>query len=178
MGILDRVYSFMGFFGLVDRQAQILILGLNNAGKSTLLMRIAHNLPEGLQSTRRTSKELVVRNVRFVTISLNSQQGQRLWSDHFHDLAGIFFLIDAADYKRFAEAKAELDALLAIKEIQATPIVVMGNKIDDLYAVSEEELRYELGFEGIHGRPIKLCMCSLVLRNGYGEALRWLANHI
>ncbi|KAI0545446.1 GTP-binding protein-like protein [Xylaria curta] len=178
MGILDWVYSFMGFFGLVDRQAKILILGLNNAGKSTLLMKIVQNLPEGLQSTHRTSKELVVRNVRFVAISLGSQQGQRLWSDYFHDVIGILFLIDAADYKRFPEAKAELDALLAIKEIQATPIVVMGNKIDQLYAVSEEELRYELGFEQIHSRPIELCMCTLALRNGHGEALRWLANHI
>ncbi|KAI0855059.1 GTP-binding protein-like protein [Xylaria cubensis] len=176
MGILDWVYSFMRFSCLVDRQANILILGLSNAGKSTLLMKIAYNVPEGLQSTiRRTPEELVIRNVRFMISDFGSQQGQRLY---FHDVVGIFFLIDAADYKRFAEAKAELDALLAIKEIQTIPIVVMGNKIDHLYAVSEEELRYELGFEQVHGRPIELCMCSLALRPSYGEALRWLANHI
>ncbi|TRX87744.1 hypothetical protein FHL15_011360 [Xylaria flabelliformis] len=134
MGILDCVYSFMEFPGLVDKQAKIPILGLSNAGKSTLLMKITYNLPEGLQSALSRTPE----------------------DDNFYDVVGIFFLVDAVDYKRSAEAKAELDVLLAIKEIQAVPIVVMGNKIDHLYAVSEKELRYELDFERIHGRPIEL----------------------
>ncbi|KAI1496210.1 GTP-binding protein-like protein [Biscogniauxia marginata] len=154
MEILNWVYSFMGFFGLLNKKIKILILGLNKAGKSTLLMQMAHHRPEGPQPTlHSTSEELVIHNVRFVAIN-------------------------SADHQRFVEVKAELDALLATKEMQAIPIVVLGNKIDHLYAVSEEELRYELDLEHFYTRPIKLCMCSLAFRQGYEKALRWLTDHI
>ncbi|KAI0387228.1 ADP-ribosylation factor family protein [Hypomontagnella monticulosa] len=177
MDILDSVYNFMGSFSLVNKQAKIIILGLDKAGKSTFLTQLALHRPRGLQPTLHpTSEELVIQNVRFVAI--NRQQGRRPWSSHLRGVAGIIFLVDVADHMRFAEVKAELDALLATRETRSTPIVVLGNKIDHLYAVSEEELRYELGLQHSYGRPIELCMCSIALRQGYGEALRWLASHI
>ncbi|KAI4859741.1 GTP-binding protein SAR1 [Hypoxylon rubiginosum] len=179
-GILGWVYSFMGFFGLLKKQTKILILGLNQAGKSTLLMQMAHRRPGGLQPTiHPTSEELVIQSVRFVAVNFGGyRQGRHVWSDHLQDVAGVILLVDAADKKRFVEVKPQLDALLATKEMRKIPIVVLGNKVEQLHAVSKEELRHELGLGRIRGRPIELCMCSLSLRLGDGEALRWLADHI
>ncbi|KAI0902645.1 small COPII coat GTPase SAR1 [Ustulina deusta] len=181
MKILDRVSSFMGIFlGLFNKQTKILILGLNKAGKSTLLMQIASHRPGVLKPTLHPiSEELVIQNVKFAAIKFGGdQQGRRLWSDHLHNISAIIFVVDVADHERFVEVKAELDALLATKETHTIPIVVLGNKIDHLYAVSEEELRYELGLDRILGRPIELCMCSLDFRQGYGKAFQWLADHV
>lgn len=68
--------------------------------------------------------------------------------------------------------------MLAIEELQKTPFLVLGNKIDAPGAVSEEELRYQLGLMHTTGkgsvklpdnvRPIELYMCSVVCRQGYG----------
>lgn len=55
------------------------------------------------------------------------------------------FLVDAKDPERFQESKVELDALLSMEELQKTPFLVLGNKIDHPAAVSEEQLRHELG---------------------------------
>merc|ERR1711879_460540 len=179
--------NILGYFGWGQKNAKILFLGLDNAGKTTLLLMLKENRM-GVPSPTLfpNSEELIFNNIRFRTFDLGGHEtARRIWSTYYAEVDGIIFLVDAADRTRFAEAKIELAQLLEEPSLAHVPVAVLGNKIDIPVAASEDELRAGLGLyrhmtsgrdlkKNSEVRPVELFMASILKRMGYAEAFEWL----
>jgi len=182
-------FEWLGFF---QKSANIVFLGLDNAGKTTLLYMLQSDRFTQTDSTMHPHQaEVTIGNIRFNSYDLGGHLAARkTWAEYCGTLDGIIFMVDAAEHGRLEESKKELDKLLDMPELSTVPFVIFGNKIDKKESLKEEELRevLELPFHQTFGkdaaqkvpgaRPIELFMCSVVKRVGYQDGFTWLSQFI
>ncbi len=178
------VNSLLGYLGLYNKKANIVFLGLDNAGKSALL----HVLKtDRVTQTRPTihphSEELKMGNLVLNTYDLGGHvTARKIWKDYFPAVSAILFLVDSVDTKRFPEAYEELVKILETPELVNIPIAILGNKIDMAGAVSIEELKEALHYDELladnENRPMEIFMVSVTKKIGFTQALEWISTKI
>ena len=181
--VKGMVNSVLGYLGLYNKKANIVFLGLDNAGKSALL----HVLKtDRVTQTRPTihphSEELKMGNLVLNTYDLGGHEtARKIWKDYFPAVNAILFLVDAVDVKRFPEAYKELNDILETPELVNIPIAILGNKIDMAGAVSIEELKAALHYDELmakENRPMEVFMTSVTKKIGFSAALEWISTKL
>ncbi|KAL4493408.1 hypothetical protein ABPG72_007416 [Tetrahymena utriculariae] len=191
MFIFDFFKNMLSYLGLYKKNGKILFLGLDNAGKTTLLRRLKDGrLVQHDPTLGSHTEELVLGNVRFKAFDLGGHEAVRkTWKNYFASIDGIVYLVDSSDRTRFEESRIEFNKIIQTKELEKVPIVILGNKIDIQGAASEDELRINFGLANtsqigiekineIEGRPIELFMCSVSKKIGYADGFQWLSKFL
>lgn len=127
MGILfSRI--FQSLFG--SKEVRILILGLDNAGKTTILYRLQNDSEENIQTIPTIGFNVEVlqyKNIKFQVWDLGGQTSIRpYWRCYYPNTDAIIFVVDSCDSERLGVAKQELLAMLEVSDAVGTRVGVVA----------------------------------------------------
>jgi len=163
-----------------DRELRILLLGLDNAGKTTLLKTLASEDVSQITPTQGFN----IKSVQSDGFKLNVWDigGQRkirpYWRNYFENTDILIYVIDSADPKRFEETGQELQELLAEEKLVGVPLMIYANKQDLQHATAASGIAEGLGLHHIKDRPWQIQPCAATSGEGVKDGMEWVIKNI
>ncbi|KAH7291217.1 hypothetical protein KP509_29G006900 [Ceratopteris richardii] len=116
-----------------------------------------------------------------VTIKLWDLGGQprfrSMWERYCRGVSAIVYVVDAADRENIPISKSELHDLLCKPSLNGIPLLVLGNKIDKLDAVSKQVLIDKMDLSSIRDREVCCYMISCKNSTNIDAVISWLVKH-
>ncbi|VDP14522.1 unnamed protein product [Soboliphyme baturini] len=151
-----------------DKEVRILLLGLDNAGKTTLLKGLASEDITHVTPTQGFNIKSVVSEVFKLNVwDIGGQRKIRpYWKNYFENVDILIYVIDSSDKKRFDETGLELMELLEEEKLSQVPLLIFANKQDLVNAVSASVLAEALQLHKIRDRQWQIQACSAITTEG------------
>jgi len=173
MGILFT--KFFDAFGAV-KERKILMIGLDAAGKSTILYR--WRLAETVTTIPTVGFNVETVQYGKISFTIWDVGGQdklrRLWKHYFSGTDAIIYVVDSNDRDRIDLAREELHKAIFDDELRSAAILVFANKQDLPGAMSAAEVTENLGLSKLKERHWYVQSCRATTGDGLYEGLEWL----
>eukprot|EP00163_Fabomonas_tropica_P033044 TRINITY_DN852_c0_g1_i1.p1 TRINITY_DN852_c0_g1~~TRINITY_DN852_c0_g1_i1.p1 ORF type:complete len:179 (+),score=34.16 TRINITY_DN852_c0_g1_i1:243-779(+) len=158
------------------RKLDLVLVGLENSGKTTLLNALASGYDvDTVPTVGMNVKSIKKGRVKMKIWDLGGQSQYRSeWSRYIKGCDCMLFLVDSFDIKRIPEAKKELHTLLENPELEKTPLLVVSNKIDLEPHYTKPELVTELNLDYITEAHWTVTEISALKRTNITEVIMWL----
>lgn len=170
--------SFLSLFK--EKQASLLMVGLDNAGKTTILYRL--KLGEVLTTTPTLGfnvETLKYNRLSFTVWDIGGQDKIRpLWKHYYNTCDGIIFVIDSTDKERLNTAIEELDLLLCEPSLEKAVFLILLNKQDLPGAVSASQFSKRIRNLPLHSHKWKIQGSNAITGKGLYEGLDWLSRTV
>ena len=159
-----------------NKEVRLLILGLDNAGKTTILYQMQFGEVKVTVPTLGFNVESVkYENLTFQMWDLGGQSEIRpYWKCYYPKTNAIVFVIDSSDKERIDISKQELFLLLQEDELMGVPIAILANKQDIDGALSDIEISDLMGLSDIKNRQWAIFKTIAKTGKGLDDAFKWL----
>uniref|UniRef100_A0A8C2P1S1 ARF GTPase 1 n=1 Tax=Capra hircus TaxID=9925 RepID=A0A8C2P1S1_CAPHI len=149
---------FKGLFG--KKEMRILMVGLDAAGKTTILYKLKlGEIVTTIPTIGFNVETVEYKNISFTVWDVGGQDKIRpLWRHYFQNTQGLIFVVDSNDRERVNEAREELMRMLAEDELRDAVLLVFANKQDLPNAMNAAEITDKLGLHSLRhqrGRALR-----------------------
>jgi len=164
---------------LGGKDMRILMVGLDAAGKTTILYKLKlGEIVTTIPTIGFNVETVEYKNINFTVWDVGGQDKIRpLWRHYFQDTQGLIFVVDSNDRERVKEARAELEKMLSEDELRDAALLVFANKQDLPNAMSVAELTDKLGLHSLKRKWFIQAACATT-GDGLYEGLDWLSNSL
>eukprot|EP00842_Homolaphlyctis_polyrhiza_P006691 jgi/Hompol1/7022/HPOL_000287-RA len=163
----------------------VIIIGLDNAGKTTLLERIktifmgvAGLRPDQIGPTVGLNVgKADVKNSRLILWDLGGQRElQSIWEKYYSECHGIIFVVDSTDRARIDEVKETLGRVIQNEIVEGVPVLMLANKQDsnDALTISEIQQIFNQIAVKLEARDSKVLGVSALQGTGVKDAMEWM----
>ena len=162
-----------------DEAYKVLLMGLDNSGKSTFLYMYKFNqvrIP--IPSIGFHIETLKLPNG--VTLTVHDLNGGKnmlpLWKDYFQNIDGAFYVVDCNDQDRIKESAELLHSIVLDKSMHKVPIVILANKTDLPQSLTGIDLIERMNLSKLSETSNVYCIqaTSALRATGIQEAVRRL----
>ncbi|KAG8826199.1 hypothetical protein FRC19_009549 [Serendipita sp. 401] len=158
-------------------QARIIMLGLNGAGKTTVLYRLKLNETIATLPTAGFSVEKIDhKGTSYILWEIPGQANFSISSDYLGNKDGVIVVVDSTDESQFATTKENMDRYLANEDLKGCPLLVLANKQDLPNAADVHIITSKLDLMSRRNNECFVSPCSAVTGDGLFEGLEWMGN--
>jgi len=162
------------------KEVRILMVGLDAAGKTTVLYKLKlGELVTTIPTIGFNVETVQYKNIHFTVWDVGGQDKIRpLWRHYYQNTQGVIFVVDSNDRERVTEAAEELQKMLREDELREAAVLVLANKQDLPNAMSVAEVTDKLGLQSMRNRKWYIQATCATSGDGLYEGLDWLAHAV
>ncbi|ELU16057.1 hypothetical protein CAPTEDRAFT_199849 [Capitella teleta] len=168
----------------MESPIHLVMLGLDSAGKSTVLYRMKFDQYVDTVPTVGFNCEKVrgtvgkAKGVSFMIWDVGGQDKVRpLWRSYTRSTDGIVFVVDSVDKERLEEARVELLRTTRAPETATVPVLVLANKQDLPGSLDVSQIEKAMGLHELSSsssRVWSIQPACAITGEGLDEALEYL----
>ncbi|CAG2110333.1 unnamed protein product, partial [Medioppia subpectinata] len=165
MGLLfSRLWSYF-----THEEHKLVIIGLDNAGKTTILYQflmeeVVHTSP----TLGSNVEEVVWKNIHFVMWDIGGQESIRQgWQTYYTNTEYIILVVDSTDRERIGISKEELWKMLAHDDLRKAGVLIYANKQDVKGCMTAAQISKELNLTAIKKHKWQIQACCALTGEGY-----------
>ncbi|XP_003383772.1 PREDICTED: ADP-ribosylation factor-like protein 2 [Amphimedon queenslandica] len=163
-----------------EKDVRLLMLGLDNAGKTTILKKfIGEDITTISPTFGFNIKTVEHKGLKLNIWDVGGQKSLRsYWRNYFESTDGLIWVVDSADSRRLEDCKKELHSLLKEERLASATLLVFANKQDLPGALSGVEIMKALGLEHIKTHHWQIQACSAVTGENLLDGINWMTTDI
>uniref|UniRef100_A0A3Q3X927 Uncharacterized protein n=1 Tax=Mola mola TaxID=94237 RepID=A0A3Q3X927_MOLML len=159
---------------------KVIIVGLDNAGKTTILYQFLTKEAVHTSPTIGSNVEqITVRKTHFLVWDIGGQESLRAsWYSYYCNTEIVIVVVDSTDRERLTLTKEELHRMLSHEDLQNAAVLILANKQDVKGSMTAAEISQCLTLDSITTHSWHVQACCALTGEGLPASLDWMRSRV